>query len=292
EKGTTYPLLDGKLSVYETNCVCRDIKFYFEHYVLTLMVSGHKTVEGAAYKIEFFPGTLFIPERKQVQTVSIPNASFDNPTKCLVLEVNPAFLQSFYEELSFDDLGKQIFTPNRHVIEQDYFVSNSQRMVDTFIRLYENRLQENTPGNQLITRLIMKELFLLVMQSPAAYLIRDNFEEKVAQKDIQKSIEFIRQNLQHKISVEQLASVSGLGLTTFFKRFKHATESSPADFILKERIRQSKILILKNQLNLKEIAYECGFNSYEYFCTSFKKIEQLKPTEFRSMRLMNEMRAG
>ncbi|MGD1846760.1 MAG: hypothetical protein ACFB10_15330, partial [Salibacteraceae bacterium] len=79
ERGTDYQLRRGTLSVYETNCSCKNVKFHFNRFMLTLMLSGHKTIEGERLKFEFFPGTFFIPEKDAVIDVSIPNASIDNP---------------------------------------------------------------------------------------------------------------------------------------------------------------------------------------------------------------------
>ena len=70
-------------------------------------------------------------------------------------------------------------------------------------------------------------------------------------------------------------------LSTFFKKFKDNTQRTPVDFIQHERIQRAKLLLQKDQLSLLEIADRCGFKSYEYFCTSFKKLVHCKPTEFK-----------
>lgn len=285
ERGTDYSLEYGKLSVYETNCSCRDIKFYFEQHVLTLMFSGHKTIITDNLRFEFFPGTFFIPESRTVHTVHIPNASLDNPTKCLVLELDPDFLNSYYEEVFYQTENAALFRQEASPKDLRYFFSNDRRLIEAFIRLYEHRLLDHTRGNALIGTLLLKEVLLRVFQTDGLYLLKHNFEQQVADRSIQRSIAYIRSHLGQKITVEQLAQVSGVGLTTFFKRFKRATGLSPVDYLLRERIKQSKILILKNQINLKEVAYRCGFNSYEYFCSCFKKIEREKPTEFKRKRI-------
>ncbi|MEM6965978.1 MAG: AraC family transcriptional regulator [Bacteroidota bacterium] len=281
ERGTDYPLEHGVLSVYETNCACRDVQFYFEQNVLTIMVSGHKTVVSDKLKCEFFPGTLFIPERRVIQKVAIPNASIYNPTKCLVLTVEPTFLHQFYEEIFYAEKDKLVLKEKTNTAEQGHFFSNDKKIIENFIRLYKHRKQEETRANEMICTFALKELLLRVFQTDGLSLLIENFEDKIENRDIRKSITFLKSNLDQKITVEQLAQHAGLGLTTFFKKFKENTHLSPADYILRERIRQSKVLMLRNQLSLKEIAYRCGFNSYEYFCNSFKKIEKQKPTEFK-----------
>lgn len=281
ERGTDYQLKNGKLSVYETNCACRDIKFYFDHFVITIMVAGHKTIVTNNLKFEFFPGTLFIPERETINSVSIPNATINSPTKCLVLELRPSYIQSFYEEVLCSEVNKKILYDELEESTCDYFFSNEELLIKAFKRLYDHQLQRPSPTKEMIDDLIIKEMLLRIFNTEGGLLLKRNFEKSISEDSIRKAIHYIHHNIQEKLTAQKLAKVSGLGQTTFFKKFKACTGSSPIDYILNERIRQSKIMISKNQLNLQEIAYQCGFNSYEYFCSSFKKIEHLKPTEFK-----------
>ncbi|MEN0046251.1 MAG: helix-turn-helix domain-containing protein [Bacteroidota bacterium] len=281
ERGTEYSLEYGKLVVYETNCACKDIKFYFEQYTLTLMLSGHKTIVTDNLSLEFFPGTFYIPEPEIIHTVHIPNATFDNPTKCLVLELQPSFLSQYYEQIQLSEKDVQLLKAEPDNPDLPHFFSNNRYMIDTFSRLYEHLLRERSRANEMIATLLVKELLLRVFQTDGLFLLKQNFEQKIADASIQRSVAYIRKRLANKITVEQLAKVAKLGTTTFFKKFKNSTGLSPVDYILKERIKQAKILMLKDQLSLKEIAYRCGFNSYEYFCNSFKKIEQMRPKDYR-----------
>ena len=93
--------------------------------------------------------------------------------------------------------------------------------------------------------------------------------------------DYIANNLSEKLTVSKLSKIAGMGQTSFFNKFKSATGYSPNEYILHERINHAKVLIRMNKFSLKEIAYQCGFNSYEYFSSSFKKIEKKKPSDFR-----------
>lgn len=281
ERGTDYTLRNGTLSVYETNCVCKDINFYFDQYVLTLMLDGHKTIETNNLKFEFFPGTFFIPEKEEVTRVSIPNATFDSPTKCLVLTLKPSFLETFYEEVLYSDQDKQILYTDSPENPRELYFSNDKLLIEAFARLYYHQLERPSPSKALIDDLIIKEMLLRIFNTEGLLLLKKNFEKSIADVRIQKAIAHITNNIQDKLTAEELAQVSGLGQTTFFKRFKKHTGYSPIAYILNERIRQAKIMIQKDKMSLQEIAFKSGFNSYEYFCNSFKKIENLKPTEYK-----------
>ena len=141
ERGTAYPCRVGKLMMYETNISCRNVKFFFEDFVLTLMLAGHKTITTDHLKFEFFPGTFFIPERRTINNVSIPNASVDNPTKCLVLELDPSFIQTFYQEILLSETDKDILyqAPINGHDPKGYFFSNDRFLIASLVRLYEHQ---------------------------------------------------------------------------------------------------------------------------------------------------------
>lgn len=281
EKGTHYSLRDGTLSLYETNCSCKDIEFYFEDYVMTLMLSGHKTVVSENLKLEFFPGTFFIPERGTTNTISIPNASIYNPTKCIVLNLNPSFVQNIYDEISHSEEDKNILLAGEARSDEKYFCSNDELLIQAFTKLHSIQLSDKSKAKPLIEKVIIKEILYRLFPSGAIELLKLNFGNSIFDESIRKAISYIKTNIGEKMSVSKLAVIAGLGQTTFYKSFKKATGRTPADYILNERIRQAKVLIHKQKFSFQEIAYKCGFNSYEYFCSSFKKLEKQKPSDYK-----------
>lgn len=281
ERGTDYQLSNGKLSVYETNCFCKNIKFFFNQHVLTLMLSGHKTVSTQHMKLEFFPGTFFIPQKGVINEVSIPNATYDHPTKCLVLELDPAYIQSVYEEVLYSEKHKELLHKTAAESSDHHYFSSDKLLIRAFTQLYLNQHQDRSPAKDLIDDLVTREILLRVFHTKGLHLLRMNFEQSIQDERIRRVVTYIRNNIQAKFTAEDLAERSGLGQTSFFNKFKKSTGYSPIDFILHERISQAKVMIMKNRYDLQDIAYRCGFNSYEYFCTSFRKIENLRPSDFK-----------
>jgi AraC-like DNA-binding protein len=281
EKGTHYYLRYGVLSLYETNCSCKEIDFYFEDYVMTLMLSGHKTVVSENLRLEFFPGTFFIPERGTTNTISIPNASLHNPTKCIVLKLNPSFVQSVYDEVSYSEQDKVILVEGEATSEKGYFCSNDELLIQAFSKLYHIQLSDKSKAKPLIEQVIIKEILYRLFPTGAIELLKLNFGNSIFDDSIRKVISHIKSDVAQNITVSQLANIASLGQTTFYKLFKKETGRTPVDYILHERIRQAKVLISKQQFSFQEIAYKCGFNSYEYFCSSFKKLEKKKPSDYK-----------
>ena len=261
------------------------MSFFFEESVLTLMLSGHKTIVTDRMTIEFFPNTFFIPEKNCLQTLVIPNASTDNPTKCLVLRIDKAYQERVFRDLQFNSGDQNILYNNNQNEEIHHFMSNDIALIENLTRLYQLRKKKETKGNEMICTLFINELLLRVYQTKALLLLKEGFGSEKVDPDIQKTLNYIKNNFNQKITVKELASISGLGLTSYTNKFKACLGETPIEYVFKERINQAKILIRKDKMKLKEIAYNCGFNSYEYFCTRFKKVENIRPSEFKNKRL-------
>ncbi|MEM9987017.1 MAG: helix-turn-helix domain-containing protein, partial [Bacteroidota bacterium] len=254
---------------------------------MTLMLAGHKTIVSNRLKFEFFPGTFFIPEQETINHVSIPNASIYNPTKCLVLELDPSYIQAIYEDVLHSQLNKDTLYQRPEGSADPYFLSNDEHLIHSLQRLYELQRRDQSVVKAMIEDLTIKEMLYRLFSTKAIHLLMKNFEKSIANQGIREVISYIKLNIQTKLSTAALAKRAGFGQTTFFKVFKQTTGCTPVEYILQERIRQAKILIQKGDSPLQEIAFRCGFNSYEYFCSSFKKIEQLKPSEFRKVQTVN-----
>lgn len=281
ERGTSYQLRNGSLILYETNCACKNIKFHFDEYVLTLMLSGHKTIVREERKLEFFPGTFFIPEVNTINDVSIPDASFHNPTKCLVLKIKPSFIKNVYENLIHSGLDGLETMLDSESKTNDYFLSNDRLLIEAFKKLYTYQSKDTSDCKSLVEDLILKEILLRLLYTDAAKLLKRNFEKDVENDNISKVVNHIKSNLHTKMNTNSLAKIARLGQTNFFKKFKQSTGLTPVEYIMHERINFAKILIKKNELTLQEIAFKSGFNSYEYFCSLFKKIEKVRPTAYK-----------
>ena len=276
ERKTEHPFRHGLLHVYDTNTPCRDLKFEFDSFMISMMVAGHKTVKSENVKVEFFPNFIYIPEKDQVHSVDIPNATLNNPTKCYLLSVNPNYL----EELYFELIERNISYKADLDLELTHFISNDRNIIEAFQRLghqleiYKGKLEDD------IYECMLREILIRLYQTDARNLLIQNFQDSKEDKTIEKALTYIKLNLANNISIDNLTEVSRLGKTTFFKRFNESMSMSPVTYIMKSRIEHSKKLLLKED-SLQSVAYECGFNTYEHFYKSFKRMENMTPKEYR-----------
>ena len=80
--------------------------------------------------------------------------------------------------------------------------------------------------------------------------------------------------------MRQLANEVGISEAGFRKRFRAEIGCSPLDYINRRRIDEAQRLMTLGKTNIKEISYDLGFSSRQYFSTVFKRVTGVSPGEF------------
>jgi two-component system response regulator YesN len=98
---------------------------------------------------------------------------------------------------------------------------------------------------------------------------------------IDKAIEFIEMHYHQPISTKDVSINIGLSLSYLEHVFKKKVGHTVTHHIVSLRIDEAKKLLLNRNLLIKEIAAKVGFKNQNYFCSIFKKYEEMTPTEYR-----------
>jgi AraC-like DNA-binding protein len=96
--------------------------------------------------------------------------------------------------------------------------------------------------------------------------------------------DYIAINYNIIISLSELAQIASITPEHLCNIFKSITGVRVFEYINNVRIKNSKELLLKrSDMQIKQIALECGFTDVSYFCSVFKKLEKISPGEFRKL---------
>jgi transcriptional regulator GlxA family with amidase domain len=98
---------------------------------------------------------------------------------------------------------------------------------------------------------------------------------------VRKAQDFIEQNFQEKITVDQLASELALGRRSLERRFKKATSNTVVEYIQRVKIEAAKKWFENTPKNINEVMYEVGYSDTKAFRNVFKKITGLSPIDYR-----------
>lgn len=141
-----------------------------------------------------------------------------------------------------------------------------------------------------ITRVAIgvNELLLGVLEM----LRRENRTESPRLVSSEHSVELflgdLRQNLTNLAqdwTLASLAAACGMGTTQFSRLCRRLTNDSPVRFLNLARLEAAAQLLRTNPTtSVTDIAFECGFQSSQYFANLFRRRFRQTPTEYRRLR--------
>ena len=100
---------------------------------------------------------------------------------------------------------------------------------------------------------------------------------------IHKAILLVETNIQNSsFSIETMVDELNMSQSTLYRKIKSLTGLSLTSFIRSIRLKKAAHLILIDDLNLSQIAYEVGFNDYKYFKISFEKQFNCLPSKYKA----------
>ena len=105
--------------------------------------------------------------------------------------------------------------------------------------------------------------------------------EDAHDKTVIQAVQFIRENLKRKLSVEEISHAAQPNESTLNFKFRRELSCSVGEFLTAERMKKARRLLANTTYTVGEIAVRCGFENIYYFSTAFKKCEGMSPTEFR-----------
>ena len=105
---------------------------------------------------------------------------------------------------------------------------------------------------------------------------------KVRDFYIKEALNFIEQNFQNDISIEQMATFCGLNRTYFGRIFKETVGKSPQQFLLNYRMVKAAELLKLTDLSVSDIGNAVGYPNQLHFSRAFKNVYGLSPREWRS----------
>lgn len=112
------------------------------------------------------------------------------------------------------------------------------------------------------------------------YYMADKQEEETDSL-VAKAKQYIDQNFQKDISLDDVSKKVNISPYYFSKVFKEKTGENFIEYLTKKRMESAKELLIKPELSIKEICIIAGYSDPNYFSRIFKKYEGVTPSEYR-----------
>jgi len=185
-------------------------------------------------------------------------------------------------------------------VEEEQLRTVKKFLFDLFCRIYtisaqtldteEGRLlrfkffQELGRGTSVeeIKDIFIRKLFFAESQTLGAKAKPEETEVDKGSTLAARARTYIDNHYNDALSLNAVANHLSVCKEHLSRAFKRTYASTVTEYIHKVRIDLAKSLILENQLSLKEICYELGYQSYNDFYRNFRKLTGSSPKDYQA----------
>lgn len=152
-------------------------------------------------------------------------------------------------------------------------IVNNVRIMRSVQRIV-NELEAKSPYYQYLVMMYYAELLILV------YRYMDETYLPICTNELlKKAIGYIRMNSHLDININSVASQIGISDRYLRNLFSQYLNLSPLDYLNQIRINKAVELLRNTEMSVKEVCFQCGFQSPQYFSRIFKQQIGISPRE-------------
>jgi AraC-like DNA-binding protein len=160
---------------------------------------------------------------------------------------------------------------------EDSVSSRYQDRFNLFESMFRNLEMNYSTDNMEYTSFCLMYFLASIKYLPQYREIKNEKVEDV----VQKSILFMKNNLENKITLDDIASSAGYSSSHLISLFTQKTSFSPMEYFNRLRIQKSCSFLQFSELKIKEIAFRLGYYDPFHFSKAFLKEMGITPKEYR-----------
>ncbi|RZL47142.1 MAG: AraC family transcriptional regulator [Pedobacter sp.] len=186
-----------------------------------------------------------------------------------------------------DCLGKHLIgLPEAYLIPKLYEKAKSGMIINGNAKAKLAKLMEDALEATHLERIIILLTILKTLAETDEYELitsKNTFYQSNESETlrINKICTYTLTNYKKDITLEEVASLSNLSITSFCRYFKLMTKKTYYDFLIEIRVSHACRFLIENKLPTEMICFNCGFNNVSNFYRHFKKVTGMTPLDYK-----------
>lgn len=281
ENRTAYSFDLCELNLFETHQSAENVHLTFDHFVLTSMLTGKKVMKlSQKPSFEYLPGESVILPPGELMCIDFPEARQQNPTQCIALSISDEAIRKTVDMLS-EHHPKAVSWGDWSIDPSIFHLTNNAELADTVNRIIRITKSEHGKAKDLMIELTLREMLIRLMQTQARIVLENSSQLLAPGNALAATVQYIKRSLRTRIDLSKLAEKACMSRANFFKKFKETMGISPAQFIIKERIKLAQDELRNTSESITSVCFACGFENLSHFTKAFKHEVGLSPSAWQ-----------
>lgn len=150
-------------------------------------------------------------------------------------------------------------------------IVNNVRVMRVVQRIV-NELKTKGPYYQYLVVMSYAELLILIYR-----YMNEAYLPICTNESLKKAITYIHLNYHSNIQIKLVAEHSGISERHLRSLFSQHMNLSPLDYLNQIRLNKAVELLRNTEMSIKEVCFQCGFQSPQYFSRIFKQQMGVSP---------------
>jgi len=241
---------------------------------ISLVINGTKTMHFADKTVNIKDGEFhFLSAGNCIVTMDLhPDVQFESVLIFFSNKTLAGFYSKYQDKIATIKKDKAIIT-------EPYIAFKKDEMVYNYITSLKLSLQSGATISREMQLLKFEELMLHLLEVCPLQLLAFPLSKnrELEDMEIRKAVEV---NIASNISLEELAFICNLSLSTFKRRFVNIYGLPPGKWLLQKRMELAGELILKNGERPGEVYHKVGYENHSSFSQSFKQHFGVSPKTY------------
>lgn len=258
-----------------TDTLSRGIEKRFVQFYFCTKGSLNFNFNKGSYQISLYDGASFLIYNPMVELPLNANLSADS--KVCMIYVSVDKLHELFSEYNIRSEFLNNTKSNTKYYNQQFF--------STTIRMVLNQIENNNLNAHFVNLYILGkiyELFTLYF-SEAFNAQKENCpfldNEKDARK-LKEAKDILLQKIDNPPILKELSEMTGLSEYKLKEGFKQVYGTTVYGFVLDKKLEIARENLEKGEMQVKDIAYEIGYENPSHFIAAFKKKYGITPKQF------------
>lgn len=207
--------------------------------------------------------TLFVP---MVLGCEVKFASPNNPFLAIIIGIDLKRITKMI--LDMDQFERTPIKPDNMNTSGIFSAPIKDNMLDASIRLL--RTLDNPSAAAILGKSIIDEIYFHILNEEQGGSLKYLLQQRGQIRQISKAVEYLHQNLDKPVSVDDLAGIVNMSTSGFHKKFKQVMHLSPLQYAKSIKLNHAQTFIIDGK-SVTEASYMVGYNNLAQFSREYKR---------------------
>jgi AraC-like DNA-binding protein len=259
---------------YRTKKPVAKARIMLQQNLISFLIDGEKKVHYASTEVTVKPHQFILLSSGNCLMTEKAAATNSDYHSILIFFDNELLTDFFIRHsLLLGNQAKQSTNNPFLLFEKDEFMVNFTRSIDCM-------LNGDKPIYHDLQKVKLEELFLyLALHYPAQMQRIRNWRYEA--KDDLIVRQAVTSHINSNITVEELAFLCNMSLSTFKRKFVRMYGNSPYRWLLEKRMERAAKMLRQDNRKATEIYYELGYENLSSFIQSFRQVYGITPKQYQ-----------